>query len=413
MSAAITQLLGDKLLSSAGECSTSDALRGKVVGIYFSAHWCPPCRGFTPKLAEVYKGLKAKGKPFEIVFVSSDRDEESFAEYFGEQPWLALPYAEREKKGSLSKKYKVSGIPTLVIVDEEGGTISTDGRSVVMEDPEGAEFPWKPPTIWEALGEEVIKADGESLKIANLSAENDVLALYFSAHWCPPCKGFTPKLAATYEKVVAAGKKLAVVFISSDKSAAEFQEYLGSMPASWGAIPSGDKRKNLLSRRFDVEGIPTLVILDAKTGAVINANGRGAVMADPDGAQFPWEPPAVAELSATADGINETPSVCLLLEEVPADKAAPLLAVLTPAAEAAKAAGEDLLYFKASANDGPVGQVRKLTKVGEASAEPALLILDIPNNGGYFTCDGPVTPDSLLGFIADYKAGKLERKQLG
>jgi nucleoredoxin len=27
-----------------------DALRGKVVAFYFSAHWCPPCQHFTPLL---------------------------------------------------------------------------------------------------------------------------------------------------------------------------------------------------------------------------------------------------------------------------------------------------------------------------------------------------------------------------
>ena len=76
--------------------------KGKVVGVYFSAHWCPPCRGFTPKLAEWYTELK-KGPlndKFEIVFVSSDRDEKSFDDYFDSMPWLALPYSERDLKVS-------------------------------------------------------------------------------------------------------------------------------------------------------------------------------------------------------------------------------------------------------------------------------------------------------------------------
>ena len=77
-----------------------------------------------------------------------------------------------------------------------------------------------------------------------------------------------------------------------------------------------------------MEGIPTLVILDAKTGAVINANGRGAIASDPEGVNFPWTPPAVAELSSSADGINETTSVCLMLEGCSAEVKAELGAAL-------------------------------------------------------------------------------------
>merc|ERR1711916_371360 len=97
------------------EVSAEEELKDvKAVAFYFSAHWCPPCRGFTPKLAEWYKkDLKAKG--LEVIFVSSDRDDAAFKEYFAEQPWLSLPYADRAKKDELSKMFKVSGIPSLCI----------------------------------------------------------------------------------------------------------------------------------------------------------------------------------------------------------------------------------------------------------------------------------------------------------
>jgi len=86
----VLDLFGETLLTKDGEKPTSEILKDKVVGVYFSAHWCPPCRGFTPKLAEWYtKDLKTKG--MEIVFVSSDKDEGQFTSYYGEQPWVALP----------------------------------------------------------------------------------------------------------------------------------------------------------------------------------------------------------------------------------------------------------------------------------------------------------------------------------
>jgi nucleoredoxin len=86
-------VFGETLLKGKEEISVADAFADKdAIAIYFSAHWCPPCRGFTPKLAEQHKALKDAGKKFEIIFASSDKNQEAFDEYYAEMPWLALPY---------------------------------------------------------------------------------------------------------------------------------------------------------------------------------------------------------------------------------------------------------------------------------------------------------------------------------
>merc|ERR1712159_475708 len=85
-------------------------------------------------------GIKEAGKKFEIVFVSSDRDEGAFKEYFAEMPWLALPYADRDAKNDLSKCFGVSGIPSLVLLDTDFSVITKNGRSAVMQDI--SEFPF-------------------------------------------------------------------------------------------------------------------------------------------------------------------------------------------------------------------------------------------------------------------------------
>ena len=132
-------------MSMNGEISTAAALAGKVVGVYFSAHWCPPCRGFTPQLAATYKKLtQEQKKNFEIVFVSLDSSQAGFDEYYNLMPWLGLPWEDRNRKNGLSSKFQVGGIPTLVIIDENGGIITEDGRSKVSADREGENFTWGP-----------------------------------------------------------------------------------------------------------------------------------------------------------------------------------------------------------------------------------------------------------------------------
>lgn len=127
-------LLGATLLKGSSSVATSSALpAGGVVGLYFSAHWCGPCREYTPQLREVYNRAQKKGKAFNIVFVSSDRDEASFKEYFGTMPWHGVPYADRLRQQSLSAAFQVQGIPALVLLGPGGTVLEANARARAME----------------------------------------------------------------------------------------------------------------------------------------------------------------------------------------------------------------------------------------------------------------------------------------
>lgn len=145
MAEEIVKLFGKEVVSATGEkVSSADSIAGKsvkLIGVYFSAHWCPPCRGFTPILIEYYNKLNAessrdKGK-LEIIFVSSDRDQAAFDEYFGTMPWLGLPFADRKTKDALCAKFEVKGIPMFVLLNRDGSLHSKDGRAMASDIKEG------------------------------------------------------------------------------------------------------------------------------------------------------------------------------------------------------------------------------------------------------------------------------------
>jgi len=125
-------LSGATVVDHNGKVTPIHALKGKLVGVYFSAHWCPPCRGFTPRLAQRYQELNKSRKVFEVIFLSSDQNQSGFDEYYREMPWLALPFSDRKAKGIASSVYGVRGIPTLILFDEVGNVLSQNGRQLVM-----------------------------------------------------------------------------------------------------------------------------------------------------------------------------------------------------------------------------------------------------------------------------------------
>lgn len=132
---AMDALLQDELQTAKGLVATTDALaQKKIIGLYFSAHWCPPCREFTPLFAQVYDDIKEAGhEDLEVVYISYDRNVEQFSEYFGDMPWLALPFVKRELKSEIGKKFGVRGVPMLIFVSDQGEIIEADGRELIED----------------------------------------------------------------------------------------------------------------------------------------------------------------------------------------------------------------------------------------------------------------------------------------
>lgn len=97
----------------------------KYTFIYFSAHWCPPCKIFTPELVNFYND-NAKNNDFELLFVSSDRNQEAMFSYMTEtkMPWIGLKLDSPAKK-HLSSTFKIAGIPALVLIDQDGKVLAS------------------------------------------------------------------------------------------------------------------------------------------------------------------------------------------------------------------------------------------------------------------------------------------------
>jgi len=152
---------------SGAKVVAGEALKGKVVALYFSAHWCPPCRDFTPKLAAAYEMANEDDKKFEVVFVSSDESAEAQAGYMNEMhgDWLRLPFGSPVRDG-LKQRYgcfgakeqpnwpsveRRSGIPALVVIAPDGAELAFNGTELVGKSgPEAiagwAKFAW-PATV--------------------------------------------------------------------------------------------------------------------------------------------------------------------------------------------------------------------------------------------------------------------------
>ncbi len=98
--------------------------------VYFGAHWCRPCREFSPDLVAAYQRLQATSPGhFELIFVSADRnagDQELYAREVG-MPWPILKFSEIGSADAI-ERWAGPAIPDLIAINRNGEIIFNSFR---------------------------------------------------------------------------------------------------------------------------------------------------------------------------------------------------------------------------------------------------------------------------------------------
>jgi thiol-disulfide isomerase/thioredoxin len=100
---------------------TLDDFRGRVVLLNFWATWCDPCVKEMPALAHLQATLA--GQPFMVVAVSQDRGGLPRVERFYREHELTGLDMFVDKTSKSARSFKLRGLPTTVLLDEQGREI--------------------------------------------------------------------------------------------------------------------------------------------------------------------------------------------------------------------------------------------------------------------------------------------------
>jgi nucleoredoxin len=128
--ASLMRGLRDKLIvcrdGSIGPADDPGLENKSLIAFYFSAHWCAPCRKFTPQLVDYYNQIEPQHPEFEIIFVSCDRSRFNWETYMrdSKMPWPAIDYDQLPGLGNL-RQIGGGGIPSLVLLDATGHILSS------------------------------------------------------------------------------------------------------------------------------------------------------------------------------------------------------------------------------------------------------------------------------------------------
>lgn len=149
-----------------------------------------------------------------------------------------------------------------------------------------------PRDIAETLRGRLVRAEAGRLAPAPPPREARLIAFYFGASWCGPCRAFQPELGRAYRDLRASGAPVEIIFVSDDADCRRMADYILSMRMAWPALGCRDRARFGWLHRARGAALPGLL--------VYGANGRLlATSWSPSGRSRPGV--ALARLQALAN----------------------------------------------------------------------------------------------------------------
>ncbi|HJX97849.1 MAG TPA: thioredoxin-like domain-containing protein [Chthoniobacterales bacterium] len=102
-----------------------------------------------------------------------------------------------------------------------------------------------------------------------------LIAFYFSAEWCGPCRKFTPQLVDYYKRVAPEHPEFEIVFYSSDRSQYAMEKYMLDESMPWLAIDFAKLKDKEVLKKNAGNGIPSLVLVDSMGNIISSSYADG------------------------------------------------------------------------------------------------------------------------------------------
>jgi thiol-disulfide isomerase/thioredoxin len=198
------------------------SLRGKVVLVDFWGTWCPPCRESVPALRNLNK--KYAGKPFQLVSVSSDDDEDVWktfikAERMEWSQYIDLP-------GEVLHAFKVDSFPTFVVLDKDG----------VIRFRQSGEGPQTESELEDAINK-YLKRESDPKLAAAAAAEGEISS-------SPADSTSNASRTSSSTRASSAGTSPSISSAASTENVKRNRDFPASLPGVEGSIVSAGVYKN-------------------------------------------------------------------------------------------------------------------------------------------------------------------------